>query len=399
MAGNRRSRIVRIVALAVLGAIIILGFGLVLRACAPHEQVTVGFIFDNDEKTPYSYDFYMSQETLQKAYGDDVRILMYSNVLDENIRTVAEHLSNNGCKVIFTNSYGNLLSLTREHPDVQYCQVSSELIFEEAPPENYHTFKGEAYQGRYLSGVVAGLKLEEMIRTGSINKDDMQVGFVAAFPSSEVISGYTAFLLGVRSVVDTATMRVKYTYSWSDYIMEKACATELLNDGCTIISQHTDTIGPAVACEEYYARDVYHVGYNIDMTDVAPDVSLTSVRINWTPYLLGSMQAVLSHQRIEDTVTGTVHGFNDMSGGLSDGWVELTPLNDAILPDGVQSTVDTISKGLIDGSVHVFYGPYTGTNPDDPTDTIDLSTPYTENENSSIPSFHYLLDDIVTVEE
>jgi basic membrane protein A len=176
-------------------------------------------------------------------------------------------------------------------------------------------------------------------------------------------------------------------------------ATELLDEGCAIISQHTDTIGPAVACEEYYARDVYHVGYNVDMTDVAPHASLTSARINWTPYLLGAMKATRAGKRIEDVVSATEHPNNDMSGGLKDGWVELTPLNEKLLPDGAEEVLEEVAAEVRDGRRQVFYGPYKGSNPQDPKDTIDLSVPFIENEDSSVPTFHFLLEDIVAIEE
>lgn len=386
----------RVIALvAIVAAVVIV----ILCTCSPKETITVGFIYDNDETTPYSYDFYLAQQDLQKAYGDRINILMFSNVLDKDITETAEKLAERGCKIIFSNSYGNLLEFARKHPELQLCQVSSSPHEGEELPDNYHTFKGEAYRGRYVSGVVAGIKMRQMIDEGKLDKNKAQVGYVAAYPYPEVISGYTAFLLGVRSVVNTATLKVKYTNTWSDYTVEKAVATELLNEGCAVISQHTDTIGPAVACEEYYSRDVYHVGYNTDMRDVAPKTSLTSVRIVWTPYLVGAVEAVLSNGRIEDEVHGVVHEHNDMSGGISQGWVELTALNDAQMPRGAQAEIEKVTEQVENGKTQVFFGPYTGKNPLDPNDTVDLKYPFIENAYSSIPSFHYVLDNVVAIEE
>ncbi len=370
-----------------------------LASCARHQPVTVGFIYDNDETTPYSYSFFLAQEALQETYGSDVNILLYSNVLDEDVADTAKRLSDRGCQIIFTNSYGDMMGLARDYPDIQFCQVSNEVNEDGGVPKNYHTFKGEIYQARYLSGVVAGLKLQQMIEQGKVDKSKATVGFVAAYPYPEVISGYTSFILGVRSVVDTATLKVKYANAWNNYALEKSLATELLDEGCSIISQHTDTIGPAVACEEYYAREVYHVGYNVDMTDVAPHVSITSARIDWSPYLVDAVKAIMTGKRIEDVVSATEHPFNDMSGGLKEGWVELTPLNEALLPDGTDKMVEQVSAEVGDGTRQVFFGPYKGVNPQDPKDTIDLTVPFFENENSSVPSFNYLLDGIVTIEE
>ena len=198
---------------------------------------------------------------------------MCSNVLDEHIHLAVEKLAAGKCDIIFTNSYGNIRDLAPRYPHIQFCQASFDPVPKEAPA-NYHTFKGEVYQGRYASGVVAGLKLKEMIQKGKIRPEEAKLGFVAAFPYPEVISGFTAFLLGARSVVPQTVMYVKYTNIWDSYTLEKACAEELLEEGCVILSQHSDTVGPAIACEESYAKDVYHVGYNIDMTDAAPHTSL-----------------------------------------------------------------------------------------------------------------------------
>ena len=142
------------------------------------------------------------------------------------------------------------MNLAPEYPNIQFCQTSYMDMNGKTVPDNYHTFKGEAYQGRYVSGIAAGMKINQMIADGVITEDQALVGFVAAFPTSEVISGYTAFLLGVRSVVPKALMRVRYTETWSSYALEKSAAQKLIEDGCVVISQHTDTIGPAIACEE-----------------------------------------------------------------------------------------------------------------------------------------------------
>jgi basic membrane protein A len=362
----------------------------------PERVVTVGFIYDNDETAPYSYNFYLAQEAVQKTYQNKVRTVMCSNVLDEQIHLSVQKLVDGKCDIIFTNSYGNIRDLAVKYPHIQFCQASFDPKPQKAP-DNYHTFKGEAYQGRYVSGVVAGLKLEEMIKKGKIKPEEAKLGFVAAYPYPEVISGYTAFLLGARSVVPQTVMFVKYTNIWDSYTLEKACAEELLEEGCVILSQHSDTVGPAIACEESYARDVYHVAYNIDMTDAAPHTSLTGTRINWTPYILGAVNAVMENKPIEKTVAGNVHPNNDMSAGFKENWIEMTKLNTAILPEGARSRIDAAIEDLKTGKCQVFQGDYTGVNPNDPKDTVDLRNGFTENKESSVSSFHYVLKDVITV--
>jgi basic membrane protein A len=265
-------------------------------------------------------------------------------------------------------------------------------------PDNYHTFKGEAYQGRYVSGIAAGMKIKQMIKEGIITEDQALVGFVAAFPPSEVISGYTAFILGVRSVVPTATMRVTYTYTWSSYAQEKDAAQKLIDDGCIVLSQHTDTIGPAIACEEANdEKPVYFVGYNQSMSEVAPGSSLVTARICWEPYVLAAVDAVMNDKSIESEFSGKVHG-TDVSAGFESDWVEMDDLNLQNAAPGTQEAMDEAINRFKQGRVDfVFKGDYTGVNPEDPSDTCDLRNGYIENENTSFPLFHYVLSDVITV--
>ena len=232
---------------------------------------------------------------------------------------------------------------------------------------------------------------------GLINEDEAVVGFVASFPTSEVISGYTAFLLGVRSVVPQAVMRVCYTGTWSSYAQEKSAALKLIGNGCVILSQHTDTIGPAIACEES-PQKVYFVGYNHSMSDVAPTASLVTSRICWEPYVLSAVDAVMKNRQIESRVSGRIHG-SDVSAGFEKGWVEMTDLNlQAAAPgtqDAMDRAIDMFRRGNVD---FVFRGNYKGVNPTDPLDTCNLQTGYVENEHCSYPLFHYILTDIITIE-
>ena len=194
-------------------------------------------------------------------------------------------------------------------------------------------------------------------------------------------------------------MRVRYIGTWCSYSKEKACARTLIDEGCVIIGQHTDTFGPAMACEEASAtRRVYHVGYNQSMNDVAPMSSLVSTRINWTPYITRAVAAVLEHRTIEKVVGGRVHG-NDVCAGFDEGWVEILELNDHIAARGTQNRVTRAVDAFRKGSLTVFKGNYTGVDPDNPADTCDLKQGYVENAEYSFPTFHYVLDDVVTVEQ
>ncbi len=366
------------------------------------EHIKVGFVYDNDESTAYTYNFSLAKDAVEKKYGEQVEIFTSSNVLDEDMEEPLREMADKGCDIIFFNGYSELVrKLAPEYPDIQFCQTSYMDMSDQTVPENYHSFKGEAYQGRYVSGIAAGMKIEQLISDGIIKEDQAIVGFVAAFPTSEVISGYTAFILGVRSVVPQALIRVSYTGTWSNYALEKSYVKKMIDDGCVIISHHTDTIASAVACEEASSKGVpvYYVGLNQSMFEVAPSSSLVTARICWEPYILSAVEAVISNRRIESVISGTVHG-SDASAGFEDGWVAMDDLNLQVAAPGTQEAMDKAIEQFKRGNVSfVFKGDYTGVNPADPSDTIDLKNGYTENKNTSYPTFHYILSDIVTVVE
>ena len=365
------------------------------------ENLKVGFIYDNDESTPYTYNFSLAKDALEKKYGEKIEILTCSNVLDDEMEEPLRDLASKGCDIIFFNGYSELvMKLAPDYPETQFCQTSYMDMNGKTVPENYHTFKGEAYQGRYVSGIASGMKIKQMISEGIITEDQALVGFVAAFPTSEVISGYTAFLLGIRSVIPNATMRVCYTYTWSSYSQEKSAAQRLIDDGCVIISQHTDTIGPAIACEEAsQSKEVCFVGFNQSMSEVAPAASLVTSRVCWEPYVTAAVEAVRKDKKIESAVSGKING-SDVSAGFDKGWVEMVDLNQQVAAPGTEDAMNEaiakFKKGKVD---FVFKGNYTGVNPDNPSDTFDLSKGYIENEKTSYPLFNYVLSEIITVVE
>ncbi len=373
-----------------------------LNLNSSREHLTVGFIYDNDESTAYTYNFSLAKDELEKQYGENLDILTCSNVLDEEMEEPLRELASQGCDIIFFNGYSDqVVKFAPEYPDIQFCQTSYMDMSDQTVPSNYHTFKGEAYQGRYVSGVAAGMKIKQMISDGIISEDQAIMGFVAAFPTSEVISGYTAFVLGARSVVPNTVLQVYYTKTWSSYAEEKKAALRLIRDGCVILSQHSDTIAPAVVCEEKSTEEhpVYFVSYNQSMSEVAPVTSLVSSRICWEPYVLSAVEAVMHNKEIESYIDGNIHG-TDVSAGFEHGWVEIDELNLQIAAPGTQEAIDeVIDEFKQEKKAFVYKCNLTGVNPDDPTDTYDLSNGYIENKDTSYPLFHYIIPDIITILE
>ena len=378
------------------------GYYLLSRALTPgKDHAEVGFVLIGDESTPYSANFIRAIEELDLRYGEKVSVTVRSNVPYESAEQILRELCDKGCDIVFTNSFGygeTAKRIAGEYPNVEFCQATCENANEEPVLGNYHTFMGEICQGRYVAGVIAGLKMQEMIDAGLISSDEAWIGYVSAYPYAECISGFTSFLLGARKTCPTARMKVKYTYSWTSYMLEKEYAKELIEEGCVIISQHGDTIGPAVECENAKNdRPVYHVGYNEDMINVAPTTSLVGTRIDWAPYICGAVGAVLDEKRIEDAVSGNVHG-NDIGAGFREGWVKMLELNPVIAPAGSEELIRETIEEIETGKRRVFQGNYVGVDPDDPDDVWDLNTEFPENQNASAPSFHYILRDVVVIE-
>ena len=360
----------------------------------------VGFVYTEDESTPYTYNFIQAQHALKEAFGDQVEILTRSNVNSKEAETPIRELVLQGCQIIFINADTDAaVNVCGDYPEVQFCQVSLPTISLEGKPSNYHTFNGEVYQARYTAGIIAGMKLRELIDSGQLKSEDALVGFVGANDTAEVISGYTAFLIGVRSVAPEAVMRVRYTGSWSNYTLEKERARELIDEGCVIIAQHTNTSGPASACEEAFenGKQVYHIGYHESMMDVAPSTALVSLRTNWTPYIVSATQAVMDKQPIEKVVKGNLHG-NDISAGFEQDWVQMIELNSYLAAPGSEEKMNQVIEEFRRGKKDVFKGNYTGVSPVDPADRINLNQGYEENKYSSNPTFRYVLDDVVIVE-
>lgn len=366
------------------------------------EKIKIGLVLDGDEGTPYSANYIRAMEVVSLKYENRAEVEMKYNVPYEDTERVLTELCENGCDLVFTNSFGygeTAKKMAAKYPEVQFCEATCNNANEEPVYENYHTFMGEIYEGRYVAGKVAGLKMQEMIEQGKIKEDEAWAGYVGAYPFAEVISGYTAFFLGIRSECPSARMRVRYTNTWSSYSAELEIAEKLIDEGCVIISQHSDTIGPAIACENAQSiHPVYHAGYNQDMVNVAPTTSLIGTRIDWTPYFTAAVEAVLKNKKIEDMIDGHVHG-NDAGAGFKEGWVKMLELNHVIAAKGSREVMEKTIKDLEKGKCKVFYGDYTGVDPENEKDTCDLREEYPENDTSSAPTFHYVLKDVIEVEE
>ena len=301
-----------------------------------------GFICLHDENSTYDLNFINGAKEACEALGIEYEIR--TNVPEgQECYNAAAELADSGCGIIFADSFGHedyMIQAAKEFPDVQFCHSTGTKAHTEGL-DNYHNAFASIYEGRYLAGVAAGLKLNEMIDKGDISKDEAKIGYIGAFTYAEVVSGYTSFFLGARSVCPTVTMDVTFTGSWYDETAEKEGATKLINGGCVLISQHADSMGAPTACETAGVPDV---SYNGSTVQACPNTFIVSSRIDWAPYYKYAITAAMNGEAIDTDWTGT----------LETGSVVLTDINEKVAPGGTKEAIETAMAELKAGTRHVF---------------------------------------------
>ena len=305
----------------------------------------VGFICLHDEKSTYDLNFLNAVDAVQEATGlTDEQVLVKTNVPETDAcYQEAADLVDQGCDLIFANSFGHedfIIKAAKEFKDVQFCHATGTKAHTEKLP-NYNNAFASIFQGRYLAGIAAGMKLNEMIEAGKFTADQAKIGYVGAYTYAEVISGYTSFYLGAKSVCPTVTMDVQFTGSWYDAVEEQNAANALIDSDCKLISQHADSMGAPGACE---AKGIPNVSYNGSTYDACPETFIVSSAINWAPYYNYIIKCVATGTEISD----------DWCGGIAEGSVVLTGINQGVAAEG---TVDAVKKAIEDlktGAVKVF---------------------------------------------
>ena len=307
--------------------------------------VKVGFITLHDENSTYDLNFInAAKEAIANLGLTDADYILKTNVPEgQECYEAAVDMVDKGCNIIFADSFGHepyMIQAAQEYPDVQFCHSTGTRAHTEGLA-NYHNAFASIYEGRYLAGIAAGLKLNEMIDAGKFTADEALVGYVGAFTYAEVVSGYTSFFLGVRSVCPTATMKVTFTGSWYDEALEKEGAQKLIDGGCKLISQHADSFGAPTACEN---AKVPNVSYNGSTKSAGPNTYIISSRINWAPYYEYAIKAVMDGTEIK----------TDWTGDLSTGSVVLEEINDAVAAKGTAEAIADAKAKLEKGEIHVF---------------------------------------------
>ena len=337
------------------------------------EDIKVGFVHVSDPSDMgYTYNHDLGTLAMKEALGltDDQIINKFNVPEGAECDTALRELVDAGCNIIFATSFGfedYVKEVAAEYPEIQFCHATG---YQAAGSglSNMHNYFASIYEARYLAGIAAGLKTET-------NK----LGYVAAFPFAEVISGYTAFYNGAKSVNPDVTMEIMYTNSWNDPTVEAQVAKALIEKGCDVVSQHSDSTAPATTAED---NGVWQVGYNNDMIDAASNASLISARINWGIYVTEAVEAVINGEAIAA----------DWCKGLADGAVYLSPLNEAIAAEGTQEAIDAAAEAIMAGELHVFAGPLKGVSPEGAEIEIAEGDYFHEQEEASAPAWCYIVE-------
>ena len=309
-------------------------------------KVKVGFITLHDENSTYDKNFIDAAKEACANLGlvENEDYFIKTNVGEtEQCAEVAADLVDAGCNIIFADSFGHepyMIQVAKENPEVQFCHSTGTRAHTEGLA-NYHNAFASIYEGRYLAGIAAGMKLNAMIEAGDIKAEEAKMGYVGAFTYAEVVSGYTSFYLGAKSVCPTVTMDVTFTGSWYDETLEKEGAEKLIQGGCKLISQHADSLGAPTACEN---AGVPNVSYNGSTQAACPNTYIISSRINWAPYYEYAIKAVMDGTAIDADWIGT----------LATNSVVLTDLNTTVAAEGTAEAIAAATEKLEKGEIHVF---------------------------------------------
>ena len=349
-----------------LALIIALVMALSLVACGEQKQpdvtpsgddgeqtasIKVGFITLHDENSTYDLNFInAAKEAIANLGLTENDYILKTNIEEgQKCYDTAAELADAGCNIIFADSFGHesyMIQAAKDFPDVQFCHSTGTRAHTENLP-NYHNAFASIYEGRYLAGIAAGMKLNEMIANGTeingtvVTAENAKIGYVGAFTYAEVVSGYTSFYLGAKSVCPTVTMEVTFTGSWYDETLEKEGAEKLIQRGCKLISQHADSLGAPTACEN---AGVPNVSYNGSTQAACPNTYIISSRINWAPYYEYAIKAVMDGTAIDTDWTGT----------LATNSVVLTDLNTTVAAEGTAEAIAAATEKLEKGEIHVF---------------------------------------------
>lgn len=295
------------------------------------DPLKVGFIYlgpVGDFGWTYQHD--IARKATVEHFGDKIKTTYVENVAEgPDSEKVLNDLANQGNKLIFATSFGYMnyvLNSAKRHPAVFYEHATG---YKRAP--NVSTYNIRFYQARYVQGVIAG----------KLSKAGL-AGYVGSVPVPEVVQGINAFMLGMQSVNPKARLKFVLINSWYDPPKEGDAAKALIDQGCDIITQHTDSPAPLQAAA---SRGVKAFGQSTDMSKFAPTTELTASTDVWSPYYI---------KRIQDVLDGTWKS-TDTWGGFDSGMLKMSPFTN--MPEDVAELATSTVADIKSGKNKIFVGP------------------------------------------
>ncbi|MCQ2427795.1 MAG: BMP family ABC transporter substrate-binding protein, partial [Clostridia bacterium] len=310
------------------------------------KDLKIGMITLHDDSSTYDKNFIEAMYRALENLGlSKDQLILYTGIPEtEDCYNKAKACANDGCQVVFADSFGHedfLIQAAQEFSSVRFCHATGTKAHT-LGLDNFSNAFASIYEGRYLAGIAAGMKLNEMINAGTIKAEEAVMGYVGAFTYAEVMSGYTSFYLGAKSVCPSVTMKVRFTGSWYDTDKEAAAASALIKDDkCVLISQHADSYGAPNTCEEL---KVPNVSYNGSTEAQGPNTYIVSSKIDWTPYFEYMINCVIKGEKIDADWVGTI----------KTGSVKLEAVNAKVAAKGTQEAIDAAKAQLEAGTLNVF---------------------------------------------
>lgn len=306
--------------------------GGVVQEAEAEEPLKVGFVYVGPVGDyGWSYEHNRGRLEAEKAFGDKIQTTYVENVPEgADAERVIRQLAQSGNDLIFTTSFGFM------NPTVKVAKRFPKVHFEHATGykrgKNLSTYALRTYEGRYVSGVAAGM----MTKTNTI-------GYIASFPIPEVIRDINAAYMAASKVNPDVKMKIMWVSSWYDPVKESEAANALIDQGVDVILQHTDSPAPLMVAQK---RGVKAIGQASDMSQFAPDAHMFSIQDHWAPQYIAKIQSVID---------GTWKS-EDFWGGFAEDLLVVASVNDN-LPAEVKSAIKATYDEIKSGDLKPFTGP------------------------------------------
>lgn len=312
-------------------------------------SLKIGLILSGDDTDVYSKLHYDGLTSAVDKIGlKKDKLIVKSKVSEEQCYETAIALVDDGCTLIFAAGdkfEDYIVQAATEKTDVQFCYADGKQSNTNGL-KNYHNYGISTFESRYLTGVIAGMKLNEMIKNGEIVDSQAKIGYVGSVAGSQSRSDYTAFFLGVKSVCNGVTMEVQYSGLSNSANLERIAANALMANGCIMIAQQGYLNGAAETCEK---NGKYFIGCDSSATDKAPKFSVTSTQIDLTPCYSYAIETYIKDGHLPTS----------WCNGIKDDAVSFAEINTAAFSSeesakAAEEKAEQVKSSIKEGKLHIF---------------------------------------------